>query len=293
MEIIRDPRHMQQRVTAMRRQGTEIGFVPTMGFLHEGHLALFRAARRENPVLAVSIFVNPTQFDQRADLEAYPVDLDGDLTKAEAAGADLVFVPEHKSMYPDGFATSVEVEGLTRRWEGAYRPGHFRGVATVVTKLFLIVKPHRAYFGQKDYQQARIVERLVRDLDMDVEIVVLPTVREPDGLALSSRNVHLTPEERRQAPILYQALCWAADQAKAGNQDAPALIAEMRRMIQEKASATIEYVALCAPDTLEPVEKIDGPTVLLLAARFSRVRLIDNHVIDIHEGRRTPCIGSC
>lgn len=293
MEIIRDPRHMQQRVTALRQQGREIGFVPTMGFLHEGHLSLFRAARRENTILAVSIFVNPTQFDQQADLETYPVDLEGDLTKAEAAGVDLAFVPEQKSMYPHGFATCVEVEGLTRRWEGEYRPGHFRGVATVVTKLFLIVKPHRAYFGQKDYQQARIVQRLVRDLDMDVEIVVLPTVREPDGLALSSRNVHLTPEERRQAPILYRALCWAADQAKAGEQDAPALVAGMRQMIQEKTSATIDYVALCAPTTLGPIEKIDGPAVLLLAVRFSKVRLIDNHVIDIHARRRTPCIGSC
>jgi len=283
MEIIRDPRHMQQRVTALRRQGTEIGFVPTMGFLHEGHLALFRAARRKNPILAASIFVNPIQFDRQADLETYPVDLEGDLVKAESAGVDLVFVPEHKSMYPHGFATGVEVEGLTRRWEGEYRPGHFRGVATVVTKLFLIVKPHRAYFGQKDYQQARVVQRLVRDLDMDVAIVVLPTVREPDGLALSSRNVHLTPEERRQAPILYQALCWASDQARAGEQNAQALLTGMRQMIQEKTSATIEYVALCAPGTLEPIEKIGGPAVLLLAARFAQVRLIDNHVIDIHE----------
>ncbi|MFQ5989097.1 MAG: pantoate--beta-alanine ligase [Candidatus Methylomirabilales bacterium] len=282
MEIIHDPRHMQGRVTALRQQGAEIGFVPTMGYLHEGHLSLFRAARRENPILTVSIFVNPTQFDRPEDLETYPVDLEGDLAKAEAEGVDLVFVPEQKRMYAEGYATFVDVEGLTRRWEGPYRPGHFRGVATVVTKLFGIVNPHRAYFGQKDYQQARIVERLVRDLDMDVEIIVLPTVREPDGLAMSSRNVNLNPEERRQAPALYKALCRAADQIKAGEQDAQGIVEGMRRMIQEGTSATIDYVALCDPDTLEPLEKINGPAVALLAVRFSRARLIDNFLIGIH-----------
>ena len=282
MEIIRDPRQMQERVTELRRQGARIGFVPTMGYLHEGHLTLFRTARRENPILAVSIFVNPTQFDRQEDLETYPVNLEGDLAKAEAEGVDLVFIPEQKSIYPQGYGTFVEVEGLTRRGEGEYRPGHFRGVATVVAKLFVIVKPHRAYFGQKDYQQARIVGRLTRDLDMDIEVVVLPTVREPDGLALSSRNVNLTPEERRQAPKLYRALCWGADQVKAGEEDTGALVEGMRRMIQEGTSATIDYVALCDPDTLEPLERINGPAVALLAVRFSKARLIDNLVIGNH-----------
>lgn len=282
MEIIRDPRRMQERVTELRRQGAKIGFVPTMGYLHEGHLALFRTARRENPILVVSIFVNPTQFDRQKDLETYPVDLEGDLAKAEAEGVDLVFVPEQKSIYPQGYGTFIEVEGLTLRWEGQYRPGHFRGVATVVAKLFVIVKPHRAYFGQKDYQQARIVQRLVRDLDMDIEVVVLPTVREPDGLALSSRNVNLTSEERRQAPRLYRALCWSADQVKAGKKDVGLMVEEMRRMIQEGTSATIDYVALCDPDTLEPLGKVNGPAVALLAVRFSRARLIDNLVIGNH-----------
>ena len=282
MEIIRDSRHMQARVTAVRQQGTEIGFVPTMGYLHEGHLSLFRVARRENPILAISIFVNPTQFDRPEDLETYPVDLEGDLAKAEAEGVDLVFVPGQKSMYPEGYATFVDVEGLTRRWEGQYRPGHFRGVATVVAKLFLIVKPHRAYFGQKDYQQARIVERLVGDLEMDIEIIVLPTVREPDGLAMSSRNVNLTSDERRQASVLYKALCRAAEQIKAGEQDAQGIVEGMQRMIREATSATIDYVALCDPDTLEPLERIHGPAVALLAVRFSRARLIDNFLIGIH-----------
>lgn len=282
MEIFRDAPDMQRRVTGLREQGKEIGFVPTMGFLHEGHLSLFRAARLENQVLAVSIFVNPTQFDRHEDLESYPVDLEGDLAKAQAEGVDLVFIPAREEMYPHGYSTFVEVEELTRRWEGMYRPGHFRGVTTVVTKLFHIVKPHRTYFGQKDYQQARIVEWMVRDLDMDIEVIVLPTVREPDGLAMSSRNANLSDEERRQAPVLYRALCRTADRVKSGERDAHELAIGMARMIQEETSATIDYVGLCHPDALEPLEKVEGPAVVLLAVRFSRARLIDNLMINVH-----------
>jgi len=282
MEVLGDATQMQRRVSALRAAGRAIGFVPTMGYLHEGHLSLLRTARRNNPILAVSIFVNPTQFDRQEDLERYPVDLEGDLAKAAAEGADLVFVPEQKSMYPDGYATFVEVEGLTRRWEGAYRPGHFRGVTTIVAKLFHIVRPHRAYFGQKDYQQACVITRMVRDLDMDIEVVVLPTVREPDGLAMSSRNVNLTPGERRQAPVLYQALRWAADQVRRGERDARGLAEGMRRMIQQGTTATIDYVAVCHPGSLEPLETVAGPAVALLAVRFSKARLIDNLVIDRH-----------
>ncbi len=282
MEVLYDTDQMQRQMTALRAEGRAIGFVPTMGSLHEGHLSLLRTARRENPILAVSIFVNPTQFDRQEDLESYPVDLEGDLDKAAAEGADLVFVPEQKRMYPDRYATFIEVEGLTRRWEGTYRPGHFRGVTTIVAKLFHIVKPHRAYFGQKDYQQACVITRMVRDLDMDIEVVVLPTVREPDGLAMSSRNVNLTPGERRQAPVLYQALGWAADRVKRGERDARRLSEGMRRMIQEGTTATIDYVALCDPGSLEPLETVQGPAVALLATRFSKVRLIDNLLIDGH-----------
>jgi pantoate--beta-alanine ligase len=282
MEIVRDIADMQGRATGLRQQGREIGFVPTMGSLHEGHLSLVRTARLENTILAVSIFVNPTQFDRQEDLESYPVDMKGDLAKLGAEGVDLVFLPEQQTVYPPGYATAVEVEGLTRRWEGAYRPGHFRGVTTVVTKLFNIVKPHRTYFGQKDYQQARIVERMVRDLDMDIEVIVLPTVREPDGLAMSSRNVNLTPEERRQAPFLYRALCWAADQVKSGEHDARVLEEGMQRMLREGTSATIDSVALCHPESLEPLEKVGGPAVALLAVRFSRARLIDNLFVNTH-----------
>jgi pantoate--beta-alanine ligase len=282
MEIIRDIPEMQRRASALRGQGRQIGLVPTMGYLHEGHLSLFRAARRESQVVAVSIFVNPTQFDRPEDLDSYPVDLEGDLTKAAALGVDVVFVPERKSMYPPGHATFVEVEGLSRRWEGAYRPGHFRGVTTIVAKLFQIVRPHRAYFGQKDYQQGRVVERMVRDLDMDIEVIMLPTVREPDGLAMSSRNVHLTPEERRQAPLLYRALCGVADRVKSGEQDARALLDGMRRVIEEGTSAAIDYLAFCHPESLEPLEKVAGPAVALLAVRFSKARLIDNLLINVH-----------
>lgn len=282
MEIFRDAHEMQRRVTGLREQGKEIGFVPTMGFLHEGHLSLLRAARLENQILAVSIFVNPTQFDRQEDLESYPVDLEGDLTKARAEGVDLVLIPAREDMYPHGYSTFVEVEELTSRWEGMYRPGHFRGVTTVVTKLFHIVKPHRTYFGQKDYQQARIVERMVRDLDLDIEVVVLPTVREQDGLAMSSRNANLSDEERRQAPVLFRALCRTADRVKSGERDAHELVIGMARMIQKETSATIDYVGLCHPDSLEPLEKVEGPAVVLLAVRFSGARLIDNLMISGH-----------
>ena len=273
---------MQARAEILRQEGRRIGFVPTMGYLHEGHLSLVRAARPENDVLAASIFVNPAQFDRQEDLKSYPVDIDGDLTKLRAEGVDLVFIPAQQTIYPPGYATFVEVEGLTRRWEGAYRPGHFRGVTTVVTKLFNMVRPHRTYFGQKDYQQARVVERLVRDLDMDIEVVVLPTVREADGLAMSSRNVNLTPEERRQAPVLYRALCRAADRIKSGDHDARVLAEGIERMIQEETSAAIDYVALCDHESLEPLERVAGPAVALLAVRFSRARLIDNLLINVH-----------
>ena len=281
MEIIRDPAEMQKRVATLRQQGRRIGFVPTMGYLHEGHLSLFRAGRRDD-ILAVSIFVNPTQFDRQEDLETYPIDLDGDLAKAEVEGVDLVFVPEQKTMYPNGYVTYVDVEGLTGLWEGAYRPGHFRGVTTVVTKLFHIVHPHRAYFGQKDYQQAQVVRRMARDLDMDIEVLVLPTIREPDGLALSSRNVNLTREERMQAPTLYWALCSAADRITSGEQDAQRLVEEVQRKIQERTSATIDYVSLCDPESLEPLKKVEGPAVIMLAVRFSKARLIDNIVVGVH-----------
>jgi pantoate--beta-alanine ligase len=282
MRIIQHPEEMQRTVTALRRQRQEIGFVPTMGYLHEGHLSLFRAARKENDALAISIFVNPMQFDRKEDLEMYPVDLTGDLEKAEAEGVDLVFVPSRQTMYPEGYATFVDIEGLNARWEGIYRPGHFRGVATVVAKLLNLVRPYRAYFGQKDYQQALIIRKMVQDLHMDLEVIILPTVREPDGLAMSSRNVHLSPEERRQAPVLYQVLCWADQQVQGGERDPQKLIQGMQEMITRETKGTIDYIAICEAETLEPLQQINGPALAALALRFSRARLIDNLLIGDH-----------
>lgn len=279
MRVIQHPGEMQRAVTDLRQRGREIGFVPTMGYLHAGHLSLFRTARKENDTLTISIFVNPLQFDRREDLETYPVDLSGDLEKAAAEGVDLVFAPPRQSMYPAGYATFVDVEGVSARWEGAYRPGHFRGVTTVVAKLFNIVKPHRAYFGQKDYQQALIIRKMVQDLHMDLEVIVLPTVREPDGLALSSRNVNLDPDERRQAPVLSRALCWAAQQVQAGERDPQKVIQGMQEMIAGETQGTIDYIAICDPETLEPLREIRGPAFVALAVRFSRARLIDNLLI--------------
>ena len=279
MQVIQHPKEMQRTVTSLRQQGKQIGFVPTMGYLHAGHLSLFRTARKENETLAVSIFVNPLQFDRREDLETYPIDLAGDLEKAQAEGVDLVFIPSRQTMYPEGYATFVDVEGLNVRWEGVYRPGHFRGVTTVVAKLFNIVKPHRAYFGQKDYQQALIIRKMVQDLHMDLEVIVLPTVREPDGLAMSSRNVNLSPEERRQAPVLYQALCWADQQVQRGERESQKLIQGMQEMIARETKGRIDYIAICDPETLEPLQQIHGPAFAALAIRFSGARLIDNLLI--------------
>ena len=291
MRVIQHPEEMQRTVTDLRQQGKQIGLVPTMGYLHAGHLSLFRAARKENDTLAISIFVNPMQFDRKEDLETYPVDLTGDLEKAKAEGVDLLFVPSRQTMYPEGYATFLDVEGLNARWEGIYRPGHFRGVATVVAKLFNIVKPHRAYFGQKDYQQALIIRKMVKDLHMDLEVIVLPTVREPDGLAMSSRNVNLNPEERRQAPVLYQVLCWADQQVQGGERDPQKLIQGMQEMITRETRGKIDYIAICDPETLEPLQKIRGPALAALAIRFSRARLIDNLLIMVIEKEGRKCIG--
>jgi pantoate--beta-alanine ligase len=250
-----------------------------MGFLHEGHLSLMRRARVENDVLVVSLFVNPTQFGRGEDLDTYPRDLDGDLAKVEGVGGDLVFTPSAESMYPRGFRTFVEVGELTEGLCGASRPGHFRGVTTVVTKLFNLIKPHRAYFGQKDYQQSVVVRRLVADLEFGLEVVVLPTVREPDGLAMSSRNARLTPDQRRAARVLFRSLRFAEDRVRAGEKNAGAICEEMRAMIEAEPLARIDYVALCDADTLQSVDRIAGPAVAALAVKFGTTRLIDNVLI--------------
>jgi pantoate--beta-alanine ligase len=263
-----------------RSRGATIGLVPTMGALHEGHLALIRKARSQNDVVVVSIFVNPTQFGVGEDLATYPRDLEHDLWLAENAGADLVFGPPVGEMYPRGFSTWVEVEGLTRGLCGASRPGHFRGVCTVVAKLFNICRPDRAYFGEKDAQQLAVIKKMVRDLDIPLEIVPCPTVRAHDGLALSSRNARLSPEERAQAPVLYRALSTALTLVENGERDAGRLKDEICALLAEAALARIDYVEIVSADDLVPLDVLAGSCLIAVAAWFGKTRLIDNITVE-------------
>lgn len=256
-----------------------LGLVPTMGYLHAGHLALIERARAENGSVAASIFVNPTQFGPSEDFERYPRDLPRDLNMLEAAGVDLVFVPAVPEMYPDGFSTFVEVEGITRMLEGGVRPGHFRGVATVVCKLLNIADAERAYFGQKDAQQTVVIRRMVRDLNLRTQIVVVPTLREPDGLALSSRNAYLSPEERAAAPVVYHALEAARAAWEAGERSGEALRERMRAVLSQKPCARVDYVSAADPLTLEELDTIEHEALVSLAARFGKTRLIDNILV--------------
>ncbi len=278
MEVLREPGRMRELAGRLRAKGLRIGLVPTMGALHEGHLGLMRRCRSENDVAAWSLFVNPMQFGPQEDLAAYPRDPAGDMGKAEAAGMDVCFAPEAAAMYPPGYRTVVEVGALGEPLCGASRPGHFRGVATVVTKLFHAVRPHVAYFGQKDYQQSLIIRRMVRDLDFGIEIVVLPTVRAPDGLALSSRNAYLAPPERQAAAALPAALRWAEGAFARGERSPGALAEGMRRLLAAPGPAPIavDYVEVRNAEDLTPLDTIDRPAVAALAVRIGRTRLIDN-----------------
>jgi pantoate--beta-alanine ligase len=259
-----------------RGRGGRVGMVPTMGALHEGHLSLIRAARAENEVVVVSVFVNPTQFGPSEDLARYPRDLDRDSLLAGEAGADLIFNPSVAEMYLDDHTTWVEVEGLTAGLCGRTRPGHFRGVCTVVAKLFAICQPDRAYFGEKDAQQLAVIQRMVRDLNMRVEIVPCPTVREPDGLAMSSRNARLKPEHRAQAPALYRALTAAQAAVAAGETDVAAIDGLIRTVLAQAPPGEVEYVELVRAVDLKPVTRVAGECLIALAVRFGDVRLIDN-----------------
>ncbi|PTL36413.1 pantoate--beta-alanine ligase [Candidatus Methylomirabilis limnetica] len=281
MQNIHEPSAIGRRCESLRREGKTIGLVPTMGAFHEGHLSLMRRARAENDVVIVSIFVNPIQFARGEDFDSYPRDLQDDLAQAERAGVDLVFTPSAEAIYPDGFQTYVDVTEITDGLCGASRPGHFRGVTTIVTKLFNLVRPHRAYFGQKDYQQSAVVRRLVDDLNLDLEIVLLPTIREADGLAMSSRNVRLTPEERQAACVLYASLRLTEERVEAGERNTKLLLDEMRTMIETEPLARIDYVALCDPETLKPLDQIEGPMLAAIAVRFGETRLIDNLLITL------------
>jgi pantoate--beta-alanine ligase len=257
-----------------------LGFVPTMGFLHEGHLSLVRRAKAECGAVAVSIFVNPTQFAPHEDLGRYPRDLPRDLALLEAAGVDFVFTPEALDIYPSGFETSINVGAVTTVLEGAIRPGHFAGVATVVAKLFNIVQPSRAYFGQKDAQQCVVIRRMVRDLDMPLHLVIGPTIRDADGLAMSSRNTYLTAQERAVAPAIYQALSAAREAREKGETRAVALRELIIAILNDTRAFEIDYVSVADADSLIELETVNGPALISLAARLGKTRLIDNIVLD-------------
>lgn len=275
-EIVQTVEGMRSLADAARSDGRTIGLVPTMGALHEGHLSLVRRAAAETDCVVVSVYVNPTQFGPSEDFDSYPRQLRVDADAAGEVGAQVVFAPSDKIMYPNGFATYVDQEQLTETLCGARRPGHFRGVTTVCTKLFNTVKPHQAYFGQKDYQQTVVIRRMVADLNMDLGIVVCPTVREPDGLAMSSRNKYLSPDERQQALCLREALLRAKDIAAAGETNAATIIGAMREVIEQRPLARVDYISIAHPDTLQDVETIEGQAAAALAVFFDQARLIDN-----------------
>ena len=275
-ELIKSARAMQERADFWRRQEQRIALVPTMGYLHAGHLSLVEYPQRQGQRCVVSIFVNPLQFGPKEDLAVYPRDLERDLSLLADYEVDAVFNPQASDFYPPSFSTHVEVGTLTDGLCGRFRPGHFRGVATVVTKLFTAVKPHIAIFGQKDYQQAAVIRRMVADLNIDIEIAVAPTVREKDGLAMSSRNIRLSPEERQRAPVLYRTLSEAREVIEHGERDARKVIAAMRAQIERELSKDIDYIAIVDPDTLAELAHIAGPVVIALAVRLPTVRLIDN-----------------
>jgi pantoate--beta-alanine ligase len=279
MDVVRRVRAMKEACAAARAEGKTVGFVPTMGALHEGHLSLVRRVKAQADFTVVSIFVNPTQFGSTEDFARYPRDLVRDAEVLAREGVDILFAPEPDEMYPPGAATFVEVAGLSDKLEGKSRPGHFRGVATVVTKLFEIVAPHTAVFGQKDAQQVLVIKRMVSDLAMDVEVLVLPTKREEDGVAMSSRNVHLTPDERYAARAIPRALDAARMALDAGERDASRILAAGKAVLAEESLLRIDYFELVDAERLEPVVKVQGPMLLVVAVFAGATRLIDNVVL--------------
>uniref|UniRef100_A0A7C4W0A7 Pantothenate synthetase n=1 Tax=Desulfatirhabdium butyrativorans TaxID=340467 RepID=A0A7C4W0A7_9BACT len=279
IETITDKRTMQALCSNHRSEGKTIGLVPTMGYLHEGHLSLMRLARKSADILVTSIFVNPTQFGPNEDLAAYPRDLDRDRHLCESVGVDYVFAPSADNLYGPNYETYVELERLPNHLCGLSRPGHFRGVATVVTKLFHITKPHFAVFGQKDYQQVLVIRKMAADLDLDVDIVTAPTVRETDGLAMSSRNTYLKPHQRESALSLSRSLKHLQEMLDQGIHDSRRLIDAAAAYIASFPETRIDYVAICHPETLEPVDTIEDRALLALAVRVGTTRLIDNTIL--------------
>ena len=279
MEVYATVAALRQYLTAARAAGRRIGFVPTMGFLHDGHLSLVRTARQECATVVMSIFVNPKQFGPQEDFATYPRAMERDLGMAADAGVDAVFTPTVDEMYPPGFNTEVIVHALTDALCGASRPGHFQGVTTVVAKLFNIVGPDRAYFGQKDYQQVKVIQKMAADLRLPVEVIMCPTVREVDGLAMSSRNAYLTPAERQAALVLRRALHLAAERMAQGERQGNRLAATLREFIATEPLARIDYVAVCDPETLREVEALPPTILVALAVYIGQTRLIDNALL--------------
>lgn len=288
MEVIHTVEWMKQVSRQARAEGRLTGFVPTMGALHAGHLSLIETARRDASPVIVSIFVNPKQFGPSEDYKAYPRDLEGDKQKLEEAGVDFLFAPPLEEIYPSGFRTSVSVEGLSDRLEGKIRPGHFRGVATIVLKLLEIVAPRFAYFGRKDAQQARIIRQMTADLALDSEIVVCPIVREPDGLALSSRNQYLSPAERKAATVLYRSLSRARLAIEEGERESIRIIAAIRHELAGEPLGSADYVEIVDADSFEPMMRLTRTSLVLLAVRFGATRLIDNMRVEIVEACGGP-----
>ncbi|MDD2703145.1 MAG: pantoate--beta-alanine ligase [Candidatus Omnitrophica bacterium] len=281
MKIVKRPDIMQRIAGRLKRRGKSIGFVPTMGALHEGHLSLIRRARRANDILVVSIFVNPLQFGPSEDLKRYPRPFEKDKKLCRKEGVDFIFYPGAESLYPRDFKTRIAVNDLEDVLCGKSRPGHFRGVATVVAKLFNIVQPDTAYFGQKDAQQAVIIRRMARDLNMPLNIAVMPVVREKDGLAMSSRNVYLDADERRDAAVLPQALKLAEGLVKKNVRDSAKIVSKMKELIQQRKTASVDYISVVDPDGLLPVRRINpcSRALIALAVRIGRTRLIDNIMV--------------
>lgn len=279
MRVLDAIEEVRQVIRQGRAEGCSVGLVPTMGYFHEGHLSLMRQARKDNDLLVVSIFVNPAQFGPKEDFNSYPRDVERDYRMASDVGADLIFNPSVGEMYPEGYHTYVNVEELTDGLCGASRPGHFRGVTTVVAKLFNIVQPDRAYFGRKDYQQLKVIERMVKDLDFPIEIIGMPIVREPDGLAMSSRNVRLNPDEREAALILSKSLAYAQELLDEGVTSASEIKERVEQFIGSEPLAHMDYAAVVHPETLEAIQYVEDQAVLAIAARIGSKRLIDNKLI--------------
>jgi len=285
MEVIEKTDGMQQKAEELRLAGKVLGFVPTMGFFHEGHLELMRVAKKHCDVVIISIFVNPMQFGPKEDLTAYPRDLEGDLAKARQVGVDIAFVPTVDQIYTEDFESRVSVEKVTKHLCGLSRPTHFDGVTTIVAKLFNITKPHLAVFGQKDYQQLTVISRMVKDLNMDLRILGVPTYREPDGLAMSSRNSYLNAEERKSALCLKKSLDLAREMVSKGETQSAAIKKAIEDLVRSHPYTQIDYVNLCDPFTLDDVDTLTGETLLALAVRIGKTRLIDNCVLGKAEKR--------